>query len=380
MAELMQASREWATRPDDERFCDLISMQAHFEHKREISKESIIDVRAIEAFAPDRNKLVLRSKYAPIPEAGVKAKPMEFEPSNWAFHQIALKAGAPVRYINSLPAPLAAQCLNHGLAHAKDEKANVLVEVEDGNRTIRSLNGKDYGRVWNADIVGALVRRFGDGVTGEFRVPGEFGRKLDRVTKANTTLFAGDRDMFVFLADEENRIELPNRRDGEHGTLARGFFVWNSEVGARTLGIASFLFDYACANRIVWGATEVREMTIRHRSRAPERLFHEMMPAMRKFAEASQTSTLGINNTLRNAQRKSIGTTQEDVNDYLAKFFTPGAVPRINNAHMIEEHRPIRTTWDAITGATAYAKTIQHQDARVEVERSAGKLLDLCVD
>jgi hypothetical protein len=29
-----------------------------------------------------------------------------------------------------------------------------------------------------------------------------------------TTLFASDPDMFVFLADEENRIELPGRRAG----------------------------------------------------------------------------------------------------------------------------------------------------------------------
>ena len=36
--------------------------------------------------------------------------------------------------------------------------------------------------------------------------------------------------MFVFLADEENRIELPNRRAGRFGAFARGFFVWNSEV------------------------------------------------------------------------------------------------------------------------------------------------------
>jgi hypothetical protein len=44
-------------------------------------------------------------------------------------------------------------------------------------------------------------------------VPGEFGQRVT-VTQDNTTLFASDRDMFVFLADEENRIELPSRRAG----------------------------------------------------------------------------------------------------------------------------------------------------------------------
>jgi hypothetical protein len=39
-------------------------------------------------------------------------------------------------------------------------------------------------------------------------VPGEFGNRVT-VTKDNTTLFASDRDMFVFLADEENVILEP---------------------------------------------------------------------------------------------------------------------------------------------------------------------------
>ena len=77
-------------------------------------------------------------------------------------------------------------------------------------------------------------------------MPGEFGNKVT-VTTANTTLFASDRDMFVFLADEDNRIEIPNRRAGKFGSFARGFFVWNSEVGKTTLGAGFFLFDYVCA-------------------------------------------------------------------------------------------------------------------------------------
>ena len=51
-------------------------------------------------------------------------------------------------------------------------------------------------------------------------VPGEFGGRVT-VTKDNTTLYASDRDMFVFLADEENRIELPNR----DGRLKPGLFA-----------------------------------------------------------------------------------------------------------------------------------------------------------
>ncbi len=82
-------------------------------------------------------------------------------------------------------------------------------------------------------------------------VPGIFGRNAT-VDKAYTTLYASDRDMFVFLADEDRRIEIPNRRDGKPGSLTRGFFVWNSELGNTTLGGGFFLFDYVCSNRYVW--------------------------------------------------------------------------------------------------------------------------------
>jgi len=36
------------------------------------------------------------------------------------------------------------------------------------------------------------------------------------ITRDNTTIYASDRDLFVFLADEEHRIEIGDRRNGEH--------------------------------------------------------------------------------------------------------------------------------------------------------------------
>src|SRR4029077_3736004 len=115
--------------------------------------------------------------------------------------------------------------------------------------------------------------------------PVEFGNRIP-VTKENTPLFASDRDMFVFLADEDRRIEVPDRRNGSGGSMARGvfvldseggdktpglgFFVWNSEVGDKTLGLGFFLFDYVCCNRIVWGADQYTEVRIRHTKGAPD--------------------------------------------------------------------------------------------------------------
>ena len=42
---LMQASKQWATRPSDERFVSLLDMQAHFQHQRENSRAAIARAR-----------------------------------------------------------------------------------------------------------------------------------------------------------------------------------------------------------------------------------------------------------------------------------------------------------------------------------------------
>ena len=201
-----------------------------------------------------------------------------------------------------MPAPIVADCLNYGLRFARDVEEVGLLLTEKGNDTseLRAATGPRYGRVWNAEVAGALVQRFGDGVTGDWRVPGEFGKEVV-VTRDNTTLFASDRDLFVFLADERNRIEVPNRRAGQSGRFARGFFVWNSEVGATTLGAGFFLFDYVCCNRIVWGARDYNEVRIRHTSGAPDRWLEEVEPVLVEYANGSAKPVL---ETIEAAQQK----------------------------------------------------------------------------
>ena len=44
--------------------------------------------------------------------------------------------------------------------------------------------------------------------------------------------------------------------------------------------------------------------------------------------------------------------------------------------HLKEEGRPVETVWDAAQAITAIARDVPHQDARIEVERKAGALLD----
>jgi hypothetical protein len=279
MATLTQCNREWATRSDDERFLSLTALNDHMANVRQNSQDVRANLKALTA-VPDYETGGL------LFVAGQnKAASM----TNWSFGQMSkIISGAngafPPAFVQSLPATLAADVVNHSIQKMDDESGKqsfLFHKLEDGLQ-IRSINSPTYGRVWNHQITEALVNRFGDGRTGDFRIPGEFGKQVP-ITKRNTTIYGSDRDMFVFLCDENHKIEIANRRNGEPGQLSRGFFVWNSENGASTLGVATFLFDYVCSNRLVWGATEYREIKMKHSLKAPERFLDEvspMLPAM----------------------------------------------------------------------------------------------------
>lgn len=367
--ELMQASNQWATRPADERFTSLTELLAHTKGQREASVARVLANRRVMA-APVENDETGKGLVIIERQSGAPALP-----SHWSFGQLCGRVGAPAGYLRTLPAAMAADCVNYGLQarDTVDELGFLLRQEGHGNpASLAAVTGPNYGRIWNAEIAQALVKRFGDGINGAFRVPGEFGQRVE-VTKENTTLYAGDRDMFVFLADEDHRIEVPNRRNGQSGSMARGLFVYNSEVGAQTLGVAAFLFDYVCCNRIVWGAEGFKEIKIRHTSGAPDRWIEQVQPAIQRYANGAASI---IQDKIIEAQAKKIGD-RERVDAFLNTRFTKSQAKAINLAHEAEEGRPIETLWDVTVGATAYARTIEWQDERVDIERKAGAVMAL---
>lgn len=371
MTTLTQASRQWASRPADERFLSLTELREKVAGQRERSVASVTSTRRIEV-----------QPHPADPKWGITIDNdgAVVDPTHWSFGQLATLAGAPASYLRKLPAPLVSDVLNYGLRFIRDAEDVGLLRTEqepvamDGeviiHNELRAATGPRYGRVWNEEIVTALEQKFGDGRTGDFRVPGEFGRDVP-ITRANTTIYGSDRDVFIFLADERNRIEMPNRRNGQPGSLARGFFVWNSEVGSQSIGAAFFLFDFVCQNRIVWGVEDFKEIRLRHTKSAPDRWLEEISPVLMEYSNASAAP---IEQTIREAQRKRV---DDDLDAFLRNRFTTAEAKAIQSAHEREEGRPIETIWDAVTGATAHAKTIEHQDARVDLERKGGKLLDL---
>lgn len=356
------ASKQWATRPSDERFTSLYDLQAKTRESKANAWSGVMPSRAL--------------RFQPSQEDGgleiIGPKGMPIAPTHWAFNQIAARAGAPAGYLRTLHPALVADNLNYSMGVTNEaEDIGALVGLKDGvATTLKAATGPKYGRVWNSAIADSLVSLFGDGVSGQWRVPGEFGKRVE-VTKANTTIYGSDRDMFVFLADEENRVEIGNRRNGEAGSLARGFYVWNSETGASSFGMAAFLFDFVCKNRIIWGMKEFRQTRFNHTVSAPDKWAERVVPLLEAYHESAASP---IEAQLLAAQNAKI----DSVNDFLKnRSFSGKAIAAIQGAHMEEEGRPIESVWDAVTGITAYAKAMPFQDERVGLEREAGKILDL---
>lgn len=363
MTTLMKASNQWASRPDDERYTSLTDLRDHFVKTKNNSEQLVLSTKQIFAEPDGTTKgmqLVVRDKDVTTP-------------THWSFGQICGLAkgqgetSAPAGYLRSLPSPLAADCINYGLRF-KREQEEVGVLINHADQSLQAATGPRYGRIWNADVAETLVKSFGDGINGDWKVPGEFGKRVP-ITKANTTLYAGDRDMFVFLADEDHRIELPNRRPGQNGALARGFFVWNSEVGSTTFGVGTFFFDYVCQNRIVWGAEGYQEIRIRHSISAPDKFIQEITPALERYRNASDK---GVLTAIEDARKHKL---DEDLDDFLAKRFGSRMVAPLKAIHELEEGRPIENRWDVVTAVTAKARNVKWQDQRVTLERQAGELL-----
>ncbi len=280
-----RVSSEWFNRPDDERYLSLDDLWANVKGRSERSRSRVVQTADIRVEAArdsaERLHLVLPKAHEPV------------APTHWALGQLASIVGAPASYLRQLPAPLAGINLQYGLTNHRAEQVKTF-ETEDGRTELRAVTGPDYGRIHDFELVEAVQRIAGNG-TGDTRwkVPGVLDWSTGvynpdvEISRDTTTLYASDRDVFLFLVDDRNPIEAGKLPDGSPDLYFRGFYCWNSEVGAKTLGMASFYLRAVCQNRNLWGVEDFQEIKIRHSKYAASRFAHEAAPALTRFANSS---------------------------------------------------------------------------------------------
>ncbi|MBX3583226.1 MAG: DUF932 domain-containing protein [Rhizobiaceae bacterium] len=368
-----RVSSEWFNRPDDERYLSLTDLNDAVKRRSERSKTRIVESEAIrvEASRDNPERLTLMLPDAPAPVA----------PTHWSFGQLASLVGAPATYLRQLPAALAGINLQYGLSTHRAEQVKTL-EIENGRLELRAVTGPDYGRIFDHELVDAVQKIAGNG-TGDTRwkVPGVldwstsiYNPNVD-ISKHTTTLYASDRDIFVFLVDDLNPIEAGRLPNGEPDLYFRGFYAWNSEVGSKTLGIASFYLRAVCQNRNLWGVEDFQEITIRHSKYAASRFALEAEPALIQFAESSPMPFI---NGIKAARERIVARDDEDRTTFLRKRgFSKGETGKIIDAVLADEGHPPASVFDFVQGITRVARDKQHQDDRLDMEGKAKKLLDL---
>ena len=366
-----RVSSEWFSRNDDERFLSLTDLMASVRTRAERSRTRTVESAAIhvEASRGDGETLRLHLPHSTEPLA----------PTHWSFSQLASLVGAPAVYLRQLPAPLAGVNLQYGLNSHRAEQVKTL-QTDDGRLELRAVTGPDYGRIFDHELVGAVQRIAGDGVGDtRWKVPGvmdwstsTYNPNVD-ITKETTTLYAGDRDVFLFLVDDLNPIEAGKLADGSPDLYFRGFYCWNSEVGSKALGMASFYLRAVCQNRNLWGVEDFEEVVIRHSKYAANRFAHEAAPALVSFANASPAPFIA---GIRAARERIVARTDEDRQAFLRKRgFSKTETGKIIETVLAEEGHPPQSVFDFVQGITAVARSRPHQDARLDLEGRAKLLL-----
>ena len=371
-----RVSSEWFSRPADERYLSLSELADSVRSRSERSRTRVVETGLIQVEAsrtdPERLSLILPGSDTPV------------APTHWSFgqlaSQVASQVGAPAAFLRQLPAALAGINLQYGLTSHRAEQIKTL-ETDNGRIELRAVTGPDYGRIYDHELVEAVQKIAGNG-TGDTRwkVPGVldwstgiYNPRVD-ITKDTTTLYASDRDVFLFLVDDLNPIEAGRLPDGSPDLYFRGFYCWNSEVGAKALGMASFYLRAVCQNRNLWGVEDFEEITIRHSKYAASRFAHEAAPALLNFAHSSP---LPFINGIKAARERIVAKTDEDRTEFLRKRgFSKAETGKIIETVLAEEGRPPESIFDFVAGITAVARDKPHQDARLDMEAKAKKLLD----
>jgi hypothetical protein len=343
MTNLTQASHELFCRPADERFETLAELATHCRNLKDRSRR-LKEPSA--AFCPEVHDGRIGLRINGHPPFGL---------NDWAFGQLCGIAKVAKETVNRLLPETAAQVLTETLRDRCEDDLDLQALVYN-DALVRSVNGERYRRLWNLDLVQTLQ---------EFAV--DFTPPQKGFNGA-TGLYAGQQDMFCFLIDSTGWTDI----GGE--TFAPGFFVWNSEVGRRTVGISTFWFQAVCANHIVWDATEVTEITRRHTGRVRDTLA-QIRQAIEQLAQKRDERKDRFAKVVQKAMQTAYGQDHEETLRLLtqAKFTRSLATTAVE----IAQQSGRLTIWSMVNALTQLSRESRFAGSRAELDQRASSLLDL---
>jgi hypothetical protein len=280
--------------------------------------------------------------------------------NDWSFTQLCQLARVNKDTVNRLTPDTAWRVLNETMP-----EGNKPLQILTQGQSIRSIHGVSYTRLYNSDLL-AMIQEFAT----DFGPPQKaaYGGDTESGGQGGTGLYAGEQDMFAFLIDPTGWAEIGGQ------AFAPGFFIWNSEVGKRSLGIETFWFQAVCQNHIVWDATEVIEFSRKHTAS-----IHESLAEMRKIVEQlvakRDQRRDGFLRVIRKAMETKLGADADEVMKVLAQNgITRGLAKK---ALEVAQEQGRFTVFALVDALTRLAGESTFAGERTESDRQAAKLLEL---
>jgi len=365
MQNLTRASNELFRRTPDECFPSLQALWEHCQKRRESSldhwhppqhlRPHVTEGRIALAFGGDR----------------------PFAMNDWSFAQLCRLANVSKDTINRLSPQTACRALEETLP-ASEKPVQILTTGD----SIRSIHGVAYTRLWDVDLL-TMLREFAT----DFQPPQRAG--IDRsdstdslgdipfdpdpepADRHGTGLYSGEQDMFVFMIDPLGWTEI----NGE--AFAPGFFLWNSEVGRRSVGVQTFWFQKVCANHIVWDAVEVVEFTRKHTANVHESL-NEIRRIILNLVEKRDERRDAFATVIKRACQETLGPTGDEVMQVLQRHGITKTLAK--QAVEIARRHGGFTIFAVVDALTRLSAKIAHAGDRAETDEKTGRLLALASD
>lgn len=340
MVALTKAHQELFRRQPDECFSSFEALAEHCDSQRSLGQdlwkrtEEVVLTHDLTFCALDEgNELVL---------------------NDWSFSQLCRMAGVSKETVNRLSCKTASKALAETLP--RSEKPLQILATPN---TVRSVHGVAYTRLWNAEVLD-VVQEF----ASDFTAP---QTAMDGVS---TGLYCGEQDMFAFLIDPTGWTEINGQ------AFAPGFFVWNSEVGKRSLGIQTFWFQRVCQNHIVWDATEVVEFSRKHTANVREGLNEIRMILEQLLVRRAQRRDSFVS-VMRKAMQERLGHDADETEQTLLSEKIPRSL--VKAALEIARQQGGFTIFSLVDALTKLSQKVRYVGDRTELDARIGQLLALAV-
>ena len=336
---LTKAKNELFKRTPDEVFATLTDITRHCVDRKARGHDTWLPPRAVRA-VPVTDELIVSSG---------DGEPLRM--TDWSFTQLCGLAKVHKETVNRLTPETAAKVLGECMP-----QSNKPVQLFHDGEKLRSVHGTSYTRLYDADVL-AMVSEF----AVDFQPPpvGVDGK---------TGLYAGEQDLFCFLIDPTGWAEV----QGE--AFAPGFFVWNSEVGKRSVGVQTFWFQAVCRNHIVWDATDVVEVARKHTGKVGEAL-GDIRRAVEQLVAKRDARKDGFVAAMKRAMETTVGSDAEEALKVLSEKGIGKALAK--QAVEVARTQGRFTVFSVVDALTRLAGEFRNAGDRLQADQQAASLLNL---